>query len=343
MNKYSEKELARILKEYGEDRLSGKIAKAILRQRGKKTIDTCSETDPEKPLMVVKGLENVTRTDMFFTFEMNTEGGNNFIGSGELDGNGVPANFFSDPHVRKGFAYCFNYDQYNTDVLLGSGVRSVNIMLPGMIGYEPEGALYTYDTAKCQEELQASKWVKNADGTYSPSDTGDLSLWDTGFRFTAVYNTGNTARQTAAQILQTELGAINELFVVEVTGLPWPTFLKNQRASKLPIFFSGWHEDIHDPHNWVVPFTVGTYGGRQKLPQEIKDQFQEIINRAVAEVEPEARAEIYKEFNALYHEVAHSIPLYVPFTDRFMQRWVKGWFFNPAYSGPAYWYAMWKE
>ena len=38
----SEKELNRILWEYGEERLSHKIAAAILRSRNKKTIDTCS-------------------------------------------------------------------------------------------------------------------------------------------------------------------------------------------------------------------------------------------------------------------------------------------------------------
>jgi 16S rRNA (cytosine1402-N4)-methyltransferase len=43
VNKYPEKELVRILKTYGEERLAGKIAKAMLRQRGKKAIDTCSE------------------------------------------------------------------------------------------------------------------------------------------------------------------------------------------------------------------------------------------------------------------------------------------------------------
>jgi peptide/nickel transport system substrate-binding protein len=307
-----------------------------------KTTDNCKETDPNKPLTKITGLEQVSRTDMFFTFNMNTEGGNNFIGSGEMDGNGIPANFFSDAHVRKGFAYCFNYDTFLNDAFLGLGVRSIDIMLPGMIGYEEDGAHYTYDTAKCQEELQASKWTKNADGTYAPSDTGDISLWDTGFRFTAVYNTGNTQRQTAAQILQNELGTINDKFIVEVTGLPWPTFLKNQRASKLPIFFSGWLEDIHDPHNWVVPYTVGTYGARQKMPDEIKAQFQEIINRGVVETDPTKRAEIYKEFNALAYDVASVIPLFVPTSNRYQQRWVQGWFFNPIYSG-TYFYPLSKK
>ena len=106
-------------------------------------------------------------------------------------------------------------------------------MLPGMIGYEEDSPIYTYDPAKCTEMFKASKWKKTGD-TYAPDPAGDISLWDTGFRFTAAYNTGNTARQTAAQILQNELGAINEKFIVEVTGLPWPTFLANQRAKKLP-------------------------------------------------------------------------------------------------------------
>ncbi len=278
---------------------------------------------------------------MFYTFALNTEGGNNFVGSGKLDGDGIPANFFSDPHVRKGFAYCFNYDVYLSDVFLGMGVRSNNVMLPGMIGYQEDSPIYTYDPAKCQEELQASKWKAEGDG-FVPDENGDISLWDTGFRFTAVYNTGNTSRQSAGQILQSELGSINELFIVEVTGLPWPTFLKNQRASKLPIFFSGWLEDIHDPHNWVVPFTVGTYGGRQKMPQEIKDQFQEIINRGVAETDPDKRAEIYKEFNALYYDVASSIPLYVPTSNRYQQRWVNGYFYNPIFSGFR-WYNFSKQ
>lgn len=43
VNKYSEKDLGRILKEFGEEPLSRKIAAAIVRQRSKKTIDTCSE------------------------------------------------------------------------------------------------------------------------------------------------------------------------------------------------------------------------------------------------------------------------------------------------------------
>jgi peptide/nickel transport system substrate-binding protein len=306
-----------------------------------KSPDNCKETDPNQPLKEIKGLVQVSRTDMFFTFNMNTDGGNNFIGSGQLDGNGVPASFFSDPHVRKGFAYCFNYDTLNKDIMLGEGVRSIDVMLPGMIGYEDNGAFYNYDTAKCTDELKASKWTKQGD-KYVPSDTGDISLWDTGFRLTAVYNTGNTARQTMAQILAVELTAVNPKFVVEVTGLPWPTFLKNQRAKKLPMFFSGWLEDINDPHNWVVPYTIGTYGGRQAMPKDITDKYKEIINRGVAETDPAKRAAIYKEFNQFFYDTASCIPMVIPALHRYDQRWVQGWYYNPIYSG-TYYYALSKQ
>jgi len=297
------------------------------------TDQDCKPTDnPDAPLESIRNYPTSPRTDFFFTFKMNTDGGNNFIGSGQLDGNGVPADFFSDEHVRKAFSYCFNYDTYLNDVLLGEGIRSHNVMLPGMIGYDENFPIYEYDPAKCEEEFKAAT-LKSADGK---------SLWDVGFRLTIAYNTGNTARQTLAQIFQNELSAINPNFVVEVTGLPWPTYLQNQRAKKLPLFPTGWVEDIHDPHNWVQPYTTGTYGGRQNLPQEYKDQFNEIMGRAVTETDPAKRQAIYQEFNKLYYDLNPGILLFQPTGRRYQQRWVEGWYGNPIYSG-TYFYSLSKK
>jgi peptide/nickel transport system substrate-binding protein len=159
---------------------------------------------------------------------------------------------------------------------------------------------------------------------------------------TVAYNTGNTARQTVAQILQNGLSAVNDKFVVEVTGLPWPAFLANQRASNLPIFISGWQEDIHDPHNWVVPYTTGTYGGRQVMPEDLKAQFEDINSRGVVESDPAKRAEIYKEFNQLLYDNASVSPMFVATGRRYQQRWVEGWFTNPIFPG-TYYYGMSKK
>jgi peptide/nickel transport system substrate-binding protein len=297
------------------------------------TKESCTPTStPDQPLMLVKGMPQLTRADAFMTFNVDTTGGNNFIGSGKLDGNGIPPNFFSDPHIRKAFAYCFNYDTFIQDVQQGEAVRSINVMLPGEIGYNDQDPFYAYDPQKCADEFKAST-LKSDDGQ---------SLWDVGFRFTIAYNTGNTQRQTVGQIFQQELSAVNDKFVIEVTGLPWPTFLKNQNAKKLPIFVSGWLEDIHDPHNWLVPYTIGTYGRRQALPSDLSSQFADIIQRGATEPDPAKRAAIYEEFNKLYYDNAPTVILSISNTRIYQQRWVKGRVYNPIYTDMIY-YGMSKQ
>jgi len=75
VNSYSEKELTRILKEYGEERLSHKIAAAILRIRNKETIDTCSElADIVERVYGGRGrIHPATRTFQALRIEVNRE------------------------------------------------------------------------------------------------------------------------------------------------------------------------------------------------------------------------------------------------------------------------------
>jgi len=239
--------------------------------------------------------------------------------------------------VRKGFAYCFNYDAYLNEVMQGEGVRSVNVMPPGMLGYDETTPIYTYDPAKCTEMLKQSRWNKNPDGSWTPDPNGEVSLWDTGFRFTVPHSPHGGGM---GQILQTELGAVNDRFVVEVTGLPLPAFMENYYSGNIPIILDGWMEDIHDPHNWVVPFTIGSLAATYNLPSDIRSRFAEIIDRAVTETDPPRRAEIYKEFNQLYYDTASSIPLFVGTTGGFLHRWLHGWDYNPSCIN---FYALWKE
>jgi peptide/nickel transport system substrate-binding protein len=291
------------------------------------TDQDCEPTDkPDAPLELIRGFVTGNRTDIFMNFAINTEGGNNFIGSGELDGNGVPPDFFSDIHIRRAFAYCFNYDAYLNDVLLTEGTRSRAVMLPGMAGYHDDTPVYEYDPAKCEEEFMAS----------------EAGVWDTGFRLTLAYNTGNTARQTIGQILQAELSALNENFVVEVTGLPWPTYLRNFRAQKLPISTSGWIEDIDDPHNWTQPYAVGTFARRQSMPADLVTQFQALVDAGAVESDFAKRDAIYTDFNQLYYDEIPTILLFFVNGRRYQQRWVNGWYANRVYPG-TYWYVLSKD
>ena len=282
----------------------------------------CKPSDsPDQPLRLWKGMPTVVRTDVFFNFKINTDGGNPYIGSGKLDGNGIPADFFSDIHVRKAFNYCFDWDTFIKDALNGEGVQNVGPLIPGMIGYDPNGPHYTYDKDKCVEELKQA-W--------------DGKVWEKGFRFQVAYNSGNVTRQTVAQILQADFADIDPKFEIEAVGLPWPAFLNAYRAGRLPMFISGWIEDIHDPHNWAQPFTVGTYARRQNMPKDIHDAFQKLVSEGVAETDPAKRAEIYKQLTELDYKYAPAIRLAVATGRHYEQRWVQGWYYNPI--APAFYY-----
>jgi len=104
----------------------------------------------------------------------------------------------------------------------------------------------------------------------------------------------------------------------------------------------GWQEDIHDPHNWYQPYTTGTYGARQSLPDDVKAQFKDILDRGVAELDPVKRGEIYKEANLLYYDLAVGLPLNTATSHGFVQRWVEGVVLNPIFSG-NYYYPIYKN
>jgi peptide/nickel transport system substrate-binding protein len=309
----------------------------------------CKPTEtPDEFLRMWNNFNTGTRTDVFFNFKVSTSGGNNYIGSGTFDGNGVPANFFSDVHIRKAFNYCFDFETYKTDVLQGEAIRSRTVMLPGMLGYDENAPIYEFDMAKCEEELKASKWneveVTAADGTvtkeWQPDPNGAISVWDTGFRVTMEFNTGNTQRQTIGAILQNTLGSLNGgKFIVDITAVPWAAFLSDIRAKKAPLFTIGWIMDMYETHNWVVPYTVGTYGVRQNLPKDIMAQFNDINTRAVMTVDPAVRDQIYKtEFNTLFHDVAQGIILFQVNGRHYEPRYEQDWYFNPIYAGEMYYF-----
>lgn len=264
---------------------------------------------------------------------------NPYIGSGKLDGNGIPADFFSDIHIRKAFAYCFDWDTLINDVFSGEAVQSFQLPLAGMPGYFPDTPHYTFDADKCAAEFKLAD--VDHDGI-AAGDDPEGDVWTTGFRVQMAYNQGNSTRQTIAEILSGNLATVNELFLVETLGLPWPAYLRSQRAKQLPFLTGGWQEDIHDPHNWYQPYTTGAYGGRQSLPADVTAQFRDIMARGVSETDPAKRAEIYKEANTLYYDLAISVPLEVTTGHGFSQRWLQGVVLNPIFSG-NYYYPMFKE
>lgn len=304
---------------------------------GNNQYETCEVVNDSLPYRLYIGRPGISRTDVFLNFEVAEN--SNYIGSGQLDGNGIPRDFFSDLHIRRAFAFCFDWDVYISDVFDGEAVQSPVIALAGMPGYQTDISVYSYDPEKCEAEFKLADL--DNDGVPAGIDP-DGDVWTTGFRLQAIYNQGNTSRQTIADILANNVALINDIFVIETVGLPWPAFLRTIRNSEAPYFVSSWAEDVHDPHNWYVPYTIGTYALRQNLPDDLEKQFKDLINKGVAETDPVMRQRIYEQLNRIFYDQAPAILLAVPTSHNFEHRWVKGVIQNPLYPG-YYFYPVYKE
>ncbi len=309
-------------------------------KKGVEKFTPCASNDEPGtggPMRLYIGRPSLSSQDLFMNF--NVAEGSNYIGSGQLDGNGIPRDFFSDVNIRKGFAYAFDWDTYINDVFDGEAVQQPVLARVGMPGYQADAPVYTFDLEKSAEYFKMADLDKDG---IPAGDDPEGDVWTTGFRLQALYNQGNTSRQIISEILASNLAEVNDKFVVETVGLPWPTFLRTIRGKAAPYFTSGWAEDIHDPHNWYQPYMLGTYASRQNLPDDLKAQFKDILNRGVSATDPAERQKIYEEANALYFEQVPTVLLATATSHGFEQRWVHGLVLNPIFSG-NYFYQAYKD
>lgn len=266
---------------------------------------------------------------IFFTFKLNTVG-NPHIGSGKLDGAGIPADFFSDVDLRKAFAYAFDYEGFIKDVFRGKGTQATGCIPKTLAGHNPAQKMYTMDLKKAEEHFRRARGGK---------------VWEQGFRFTMAYNSGNATRQTASMILKNNVEKVNPKFQIDVRPMEWPTFLDSYKGSKLPVFLIGWNADFPDPHTFVHPIlhSRGDYPFVQRFKDERLD---DLIDAALHETNPAKRKELYAKAQAIEHELAPHLVLLDTVRYRTQRDWVEGWYHNPIFPDSpygSYFYPIWKE
>jgi peptide/nickel transport system substrate-binding protein len=285
---------------------------------------TCPEEQAGGWMQVYSGYQRPAMTPAQFNQDINVEGGNVLSGSGELDGNGIPGDFFTDVNIRRAFSYCMDYETMIAEALGGQGAQAQGPIIAGMMGYRDDGYVYSYDPDKCAEEFQASA-------------TG---VWDTGFYMQLAYNTGNETRRLAAEILKAGIEAVNPDFQIQVVGMPWPVLLNTRRAGKIPIYVGGWLEDFHDPHNWVHPFlhSGGAYGRVANIQDPLKTELDDLVELGASLTDPAERTAVYEEIQLKAQTEAPMIWLYQTVGRTHFSPWIQGWYFNGAYSGVTFSY-----
>jgi len=267
----------------------------------------------------------------FFTQDVITEN-NDLTGSGTW-GDGVPSDFFNDIKVRKAFNYAFQYQAFIDQVLQGLGYKTNGPVPKNMQPfYNEDLELYGHDLDKAEQLLK---------------EAHDGELWEKGFTFTILYNTGNESRKTAAEIFEANIEKLNDKFEIKVRGVDWSTYLDQMISTKLPLFIIGWLADFPDPHNFVTPFMAsdGTFSGWQGegMKEMAQNQFDPLIQKAMETVDTEERKKIYYELQKLAHDLAIDVWLPQAEGTRFVRSWVQDVPFNPMFANThSYLYPIWK-
>lgn len=245
------------------------------------------------------------------------------LGSGKLDGAGIPPNFFSDVNVRKGFAYAFDYDRYIKEVQLGKGMQRTMLLPDTFFGYDPNVKKYKLDLNL------ATQFFKRAWGG---------QVWDKGFTLTARYRANSVAAQTAMEILKTNIEKINPKFKVNLSSKPWSDFLKDSQAGKEPMIIVGWAPDYADPDNFLYTFyhSKGYYNPRVNFQDKLLD---DLLDQSRATTDRAKRKVLYSQVGNRAYELSPYILVPAPIGFIVYSDKVKGVeeTYNNMLSGGNYW------
>lgn len=278
-------------------------------------------------IKVEEGLQNIFGRSLFFMWPVQADG-NPALGSGKLDGKGIPPDFFGDLYVRKGFNYAQNYDLLLEQVHLGNTVQLRGPTVRGLMGYHEGSPIYSYDPKKAEEYFK-----KAFDG----------KLWDVGFEMTAFMTEGTELANAALSVLQQNLARINPKFRLKIQALPWATLSDRIYASgnpTVPMAYMGWGPDYSDPGG---PLGAATYylastglvagfsgeGYRELMRRE----FDPLLKKAWELNDPEERRPIYERLQVMSHEFATTQFLWEDYTHVVSRDWVDGYVHNMILYG----------
>jgi peptide/nickel transport system substrate-binding protein len=319
----------------------------------------------------IPGLPTLQCDAFFFNYKI-TMAGNAHVGDGLYGETGIPSWFFNDTDLRKAFAYCFNYTEFILAVYMGEGYQPPSPGVQGLAFWEytwdtnPDGS---YPATPLNVDLDPPDTVLPAPYMQPPLDNGTVlppnplyyinttkaieyfklahaddpagSVWDVGFSFDILYNTGNTARRISALMMKEVVESLgNTKFHISVYEVDWPTFLADEVARKLTLFRLGWLADYPDPHNFFFPFmhSIGTFSAYSSYSDPHVD---DLIEAGILTTVDDERRAIYWELCNIYFNDAPSLAILQPVGRHWTRDWVEGWYYNPIYPGDFY-YHIWK-
>lgn len=279
---------------------------------------------------VLDDLTNTTAAG--FSMNQKIEAGSGMIGSGKLDGKGVPTDFFKDADVRRGFVASFDVPTYIEQVQEGKGSPR-NFLLPDSFpGYDSN-----LEAAKFDPELAKAAFQRAWGG----------QVWQNGFTINVSYRAGAQTQQTAMELLKKNIESLNPKFKVNIVGKEWSELISSKNVPKEAMVMTAWAPDYADPDNFVSTFysSTGYYAPRINAQDAQIDGW---IKEARGTTDTARRDELYAQIakralDEAYYIIMPAQPGVFPYRDTI--KGVSADTFNPmiAFTSGTYWKNLSKE
>ena len=244
-----------------------------------------------------------------------------FIGSGKLDGKGIPTNFFSDIHVRRGLAASFDHNRMIKEIYSGNGERRV-MAIPSLLpDYDPSIKIQGFDPELAKREF---KQAFNGE------------VWNKGFSFLIPLD----ADRDMYSLLKQGLEKLNPKFKVLLKDMPQADLYAALGQNVVPITINGTNAEIPDGEA-LARFFYSSSGTFAPHTHYNDPQTEKAFAQLATTADPAARAKLMGLIGRRAAELLPIIPL--PGTDRFWiyRQELKG--FEANINTFRYTYLLWNS
>jgi peptide/nickel transport system substrate-binding protein len=200
------------------------------------------------------------------------------LGSGQLDGEGVPADFFSDVHVRRAFQYAFD-DTYIIDEVFGGKAQ---LAQSPVYSYQTGGdfadtALSLYSLEQATEEFKLA-W--------------DGQVWEKGFNLSVGYvpEPGLEHLEFAFTILKDRIESLNPKFRLQLVRYEGGEDPYQEMYDQTVLFIDNWFRSLTAARN--LEKFVNDEGYAANIKDEQLIAFSDQITAATSQ---EERLELFRQ------------------------------------------------
>jgi len=279
----------------------------------------------------VEGIDFVTVDTSTLGLQLDELGFNMKIDTSTLpDGDDIPADFFHDVRVRKGFNYAFPYDDYIAGPLGGFAERVGFVVPKGIFGYDPDSGMYPTDPAMAEQMFREAGW------------------WDRGFTMSIVADGGNGAFNGAALAMKDGIEKLNPKFHVQVLSAPEAKSDKMMAEDPIPAAMWSYtsppltspseyaFDQAHPDGKWGQ---VGGFSNGYSDPDKVAAMCEE----AAASPDKDRRVELYSQLQKLQYDEAMWVVTAQESLPLAYANWLTGVTSNPLWPRPSLRWALYDK